>query len=62
MVKKRNEFRLNYDGGREKITRAMYSPQGYRRENKKDRTTGEWSFWTAALIGIVLGLFIHFFL
>lgn len=58
----RNEFQLDYEGEREKITRAMYSPQGYRRENMKARSEKGLSFGTAALLGIMLGLLIHFYL
>ena len=34
MAKNDKDFLLDKSGGREKITRAMYNPQGFRRENQ----------------------------
>ncbi|HEV2612305.1 MAG TPA: hypothetical protein VGU61_18730 [Noviherbaspirillum sp.] len=53
--KKKNIFSLDRDGGREKINRALYSPQQYRHENSHGQKGRGWSFILAVIIGVVLG-------
>ncbi|WP_334188606.1 hypothetical protein [Noviherbaspirillum sp.] len=58
--KKKTIFDLDRDGGREKINRALYSPQQYRREHAHVRTRRAWSLLLAVILGVVFGyLFLH---
>lgn len=49
-------FTLDRKGGREKIARAMYSPQKYRRENTANAGKSRWSTTLAVIIGVIVGL------
>lgn len=59
MLRKENEFQLDRDGGREKITRAMYSPQPYRRENSSPSSGKKWSMLGAILIGLIVAFIVQ---
>lgn len=50
-------FELDRAGGREKVTRAIYSPKQYRRENGKVRRN--WSVLLAVVIGATLGCVLY---
>jgi hypothetical protein len=59
MAKKNREFLLDRHGGREKITRAMYSPQSYRRENAKQGNAKRWSPVGAIILGLLIAYAVH---
>ncbi len=52
MAKNDKDFLLDRNGGREKITRATYNPQGFRRENQGRARSRGWFVWL--VLGCVL--------
>lgn len=59
MTRKKGIFELDRDGGKEKVMRATYSPQQYRKENAKSARRGGWSVIAAVVIGSVLGFALY---
>ncbi len=53
-MRKNEEFTLDRHGGRDKITKAMYSPQTYRRENTAWRRKKQWRISGAIVIGCII--------
>lgn len=53
-IRKKDIFALDRDGGRDKINRALYAPQQYRRENSRRRKGRGWSLVLAVIIGMVM--------
>lgn len=67
MEREPDEFKLDRDGGSDKIKRAMYSPQLYRRENIRavGQNKPEKSLWPvilAVLLGGSIGYVVSHFL
>lgn len=52
--RKKNIYSLDRDGGREKINRALYSPQPYRHENSHGQKARGWSVVLAVILGVAL--------
>lgn len=64
MDQKDKEFTLDRDGGRDKITRAMYGPKAFRRGKDEGMRGSGKAFWIMFAIGVAVGVasFARYFL